>query len=103
MRSSGRSEGPFLKDTFGCRKTARLKRLHTVALGVQAVSDKKGICLVMDKFIVLAAHRSGNTLLLSSLNSHSQIECHKRVFNVKTIVKRLWRVDRPNSPFSGLT
>ncbi len=53
----------------------------------------------MDKFIVLAAHRSGNTLLLSSLESHPQIRCHKRVFTINVVIRRFLMVDRPSSPF----
>ncbi len=54
---------------------------------------------MMDKFIVLAAHRSGTTLLLSSLESHPQVKCHKRIFTVDVVVKRLWVRDRPGSSF----
>jgi LPS sulfotransferase NodH len=53
----------------------------------------------MDKFIVLAAHRSGNTLLLNSLESHPQIQCYKRVFTLNVVISRLLMVDRPGSPF----
>lgn len=54
---------------------------------------------MIEKFIVLAAHRSGNTLLLGSLDSHPYIRCHKRVFVIDAIVRRLFWVDRPGSPF----
>jgi len=52
-----------------------------------------------DKFIVLSAHRSGTTLLLSSLESHPQIRCHKRVFTLNIIGNRFLAFDRPGSPF----
>ncbi len=54
---------------------------------------------MIEKFIVLAAHRSGTTLLLSSLESHPQITCHKRIFTVDVMIKRVWVRDRPGSSF----
>jgi len=53
----------------------------------------------MNGFIVLAAHRSGNTLLLNSLGSHPQVQCHKKVFTLNIVIKRLLILDRSNSPF----
>ena len=53
----------------------------------------------MDKFIILSAHRSGTTLLISSLESHHKIQCHKRVFSIDVIIRRLLMVDRPGSLF----
>lgn len=54
---------------------------------------------MMDKFIILSAHRSGTTLLLSLLESHPQIQCHKRVFTLNILLKRFLVFDRPGSPF----
>lgn len=52
----------------------------------------------MDKFIVLAARRSGITLLLNSLNSHPQIQCYKKVFTTTNRFKFL-ELDNPGSRF----
>jgi LPS sulfotransferase NodH len=53
----------------------------------------------MDKFIILSAHRSGTTLLLSFLESHPKIQCYKRVFSIDVVIRRMLMVDRPGSPF----
>lgn len=55
--------------------------------------------MATDMFIVLAAYRSGTTLLLSYLNSHHNIRCHKRLFTLTPVVKHFLRVDRRGSPF----
>ncbi|MDY6876428.1 MAG: sulfotransferase [Chloroflexota bacterium] len=52
----------------------------------------------MDKFIVLAARRSGVTLLLDSLNSHPQIQCYKGVFTTTNRLK-FFEFDNPDSRF----
>ena len=52
----------------------------------------------MEKFIVLAARRSGTTLFLSCLNSHPQVYCHKHVFDVQNRF-RYWVVDRRGGRF----
>lgn len=53
----------------------------------------------MEKFILLAARRSGTTLLIKSFNSHPQIECHKKVFSTKRRLRYL-QVDKPGSRFN---
>jgi LPS sulfotransferase NodH len=52
----------------------------------------------MDMFILLAARRSGITLLVRSLNSHPQITCYKKAFGVLTRFK-YFKYDRPESKF----
>ena len=52
----------------------------------------------MEQFILLAARRSGTTFVQRSLDSHPQIQCHKRVFDVKNKF-RYFVIDRPNSKF----
>lgn len=41
----------------------------------------------MTKFILLAARRSGTTLAIDCLNSHSQVECVKRAFGLERKIK----------------
>ena len=50
----------------------------------------------MSKFILLTTHRSGTRLLLGSLGS--QIQCHKRAFELTIILER-FAFDRIKSPF----
>jgi hypothetical protein len=52
----------------------------------------------MDKFIVLAARRSGITFLLSLLNDHPQVQCYKGIFTTKNRFKYL-ELDYPGSQF----
>lgn len=52
----------------------------------------------MDKFILLAGRRSGTTLLVRSLDSHPQLECHKNAFDVDSRFK-YFVVDRPTGKF----
>jgi LPS sulfotransferase NodH len=53
----------------------------------------------MDRFILLAARRSGTTLLLSSLDSHPQIQCYKRVFGLKRPLRYFFEFEQPGTPF----
>lgn len=50
----------------------------------------------MGRFIVLAARRSGITLLLSSLDRHPQVRCYKGVFTTTNRFKYL-EIDNPDS------
>ena len=52
----------------------------------------------MNKFIVFAGRRSGTTLLVTSLDSHPQINCTKDVFSTKRRL-RYFQVDRPSGLF----
>ena len=52
----------------------------------------------MDRFIVLAARRSGVTLLLDSLSSHPQIQCYKEVFRTRQKF-RYFQIDKKHSHF----
>jgi len=52
----------------------------------------------MDRFIILAARRSGITLLIQSLDSHPQVQCHKYVFSTRRRL-RYFQVDTPGSLF----
>jgi LPS sulfotransferase NodH len=54
----------------------------------------------MGKFILLAARRSGTTLLLGSLGSHPQVQCHKRVFQLKRPFRYFFEFEQRSSPFS---
>lgn len=53
----------------------------------------------MDRFILLAARRSGTTLLLRSLDSHPQIQCYKRVFGLKRPLRYFFEFEKPGTPF----
>jgi LPS sulfotransferase NodH len=53
----------------------------------------------MDRFILLAARRSGTTLLLKSLESHPQIQCFKWVFQLKRPFRYFFEFEQPGSLF----
>lgn len=53
----------------------------------------------MDKFILLAARRSGTTLLLRSLECHPQVQCRKWVFGLKRPFRYFFECEQPGTPF----
>lgn len=53
----------------------------------------------MNRFILLAARRSGTTLLLGSLESHPQVQCFKRVFRLKRPFRYFFEFEQPGSLF----
>lgn len=53
----------------------------------------------MNKFMLLAARRSGTSFLISSLNSHPQIQCYDDVFRCAPLFKQLLYYEKPGTPF----
>jgi LPS sulfotransferase NodH len=66
-------------------------------LGIRSSLAENGF-KEMTKFILLAGRRSGTTLLVTSLDSHPQINCTKDVFSTKRRL-RYFQVDRPSGLF----
>ncbi len=53
----------------------------------------------MNRFILLAARRSGSSFLISSLDSHPQIQCYKNVFHRRRILKNIAYFEKPGTLF----
>ena len=53
----------------------------------------------MGRFILLAARRSGTSFLISSLNSHPQIQCYKTAFHRKRLLKQILYFEKPGTLF----
>lgn len=52
----------------------------------------------MEKFLILAGRRSGTTFLVTSLDSHAQVECTKEIFSTRRNFK-YFQVDKSGSAF----
>ena len=52
----------------------------------------------MARFMLLAARRSGTSFLMSALNGHPQVQCHKSVFHRRRLLRYL-RSEKPGTPF----
>jgi len=53
----------------------------------------------MGRFMLLAARRSGSSFLISTLNSHPQIQAYKSPFHRKRPLKYLPYFEKPGTPF----